>query len=408
MKRVLIIVGILSLCLGISSQQQQYDLTVTNISVPIRVYQGKSFVEDLTIADFEVLENGIPQNVAALYLIKSTDVARREADKDPGQSLSRHFYFLFQITEYDARITDAINYFFKEIFLAGDTLTLMTPAKEYTLAHTALKNKTPESLAKEMQNVVRKDTSMGASNYRAVVQDLQRVVRAIYVAGSFGTQTGDTSGNTSAASTQGFQLPTLSGSYRQTLEKLDQLRFVDEKQFVYFAQSLKRLQGQKHVFFFYEREYRPELSPQVVNQMMTMYQDEANIQGDLQDLFQFYNRQPRFDPDRMKIVFSDSASLLHFIFMDRQVEQITGVSMKEQSEDVFSTFVEVARATGGLVNATQNPGFAMQNALQFSETYYLLYYSPQEYIKDGQFKTIEVRVKNPDYRVLHRSGYIAN
>jgi hypothetical protein len=407
MKKTLILLGVFVLCLGLSSQQQ-FDVTVTNISVPVRVYHDAQFVDNLTIADFEVLDNGVPQKVEALYLIKSTDVARKEAPADVQDPLNRHFYFLFQITEYDARITDAIDYFFKEVFLPGDQLTLMTPAKEYVLAHTAVKNKSPESLAREMQNVIRGDTSMGASNYRALVQDLQRIVRAIYVAGSFGSQTGDTSGSTTGSAAQGFQLPTLLANYRQTLEKLDQVRFVDEKKFLGFAQRLKRLNGQKHIFFFYEREYRPELSERVVNQMMSMYQDEPNILGDLQDLFQFYQRQPRFDPYRMKVYFSDASGLLHFIFMDRQVQSITGVNMREQSEDVFSTFVEVAQATGGLVNSTNNPGFALQNALKYSDTYYLLYYSPAKYVKDGQFKTIQVRLKNPDYRVLHRAGYIAN
>ncbi len=408
MKRVFIVVAILGLCLGLSSQQQQFEVTVTNISVPIRVYHDTQFVEDLTIADFEVLENGVLQRIEALYLIKSTDVARKDTVKEIPATLNRHFYFLFQITEYDARITDAIDYFFKEVFLSGDRLTLMTPAKEYNLAHTAIKNKSPESLAREMQNLIRADTSRGASSYRALVQDLQRVVRAIYVAGSFGTRTGDTSGSTTATDAQGLQLPNLLANYRQTLENLDQLRFVDENKFLNFALRLKRQNGQKHVFFFYEREYRPQLSDRVVSQMMSMYQDEPNILGDLQDLFQFYQRQPRFSPDRMKVAFADSSGLLHFIFMDRQVESITGVTMREQSEDVFSTFIEVAQATGGLVNSTNNPGFALQNALKFSDTYYLLYYSPQQYVKDGQFKTIQIKVKNPDYKVLHRAGYIAN
>ncbi len=358
--------------------------------------------------DFEVFENGVPQKIQALYLIKSTDVARKEAPAEISALLSRHFYFLFQLTEYDARITDAIDFFFRDIFREGDRLTLMTPAKEYNLSHSALDQKPPDRIANEMQNLIRNDTSRGASGYRSMVQDLQRIVRAIYIAGSFGARTGDTSGNTSATDAQGYQLPTLLSNYRQTLEKLDQLRFVDERKFLQFALRLKKQAGQQQVFFFYEREYRPELSDSVVSQMMTTYQDQPNILGDIQDLFQFYQRQPRFNPDRMNMAFSDSSCLFHFIFMDRQVQPVTGVSMREQSEDVFSTFVEVAQATGGQVNSTQNPGFALQSALEFSDTYYLLYYSPQMYIKDGQFKNIEVRVKNPDYKVLHRAGYIAN
>jgi hypothetical protein len=39
------------------------------------------------------------------------------------------------------------------------------------------------------------------------------------------------------------------------------------------------------------------------------------------------------------------------------------------------------------------------------ENYYLIYYSPKNYIQDGKFRKIEVKVKNRKYRVTHRAGY---
>jgi hypothetical protein len=46
--------------------------------------------------------------------------------------------------------------------------------------------------------------------------------------------------------------------------------------------------------------------------------------------------------------------------------------------------------------------------VEASENYYLLYYRPQAYRADGRFRTIKVRVKGRSYRVLHRSGYLAD
>jgi hypothetical protein len=47
-------------------------------------------------------------------------------------------------------------------------------------------------------------------------------------------------------------------------------------------------------------------------------------------------------------------------------------------------------------------------AVQDSENYYLLYYSPKNYTADGKFKKITVKVKGQNYRITHRSGYIAD
>ena len=43
-----------------------------------------------------------------------------------------------------------------------------------------------------------------------------------------------------------------------------------------------------------------------------------------------------------------------------------------------------------------------------AESYYLLYYSPKNYVVDGKFKSIEIKVKGDKYRVTHRVGYYAD
>jgi hypothetical protein len=50
----------------------------------------------------------------------------------------------------------------------------------------------------------------------------------------------------------------------------------------------------------------------------------------------------------------------------------------------------------------------MKAAVEASESYYLLYYIPRPYAKDGKFKGITVRVKRPDVRFVHRAGYFAD
>ena len=68
----------------------------------------------------------------------------------------------------------------------------------------------------------------------------------------------------------------------------------------------------------------------------------------------------------------------------------------------------MARATGGFFDSSANTEVLFKQAVEASENYYLLYYIPSNYKGDGQFKKIKVRVKNKNYKVIHRLGYFAN
>jgi hypothetical protein len=75
---------------------------------------------------------------------------------------------------------------------------------------------------------------------------------------------------------------------------------------------------------------------------------------------------------------------------------------------MFNSFSQVAHATGGITDSSQNPGPAFKNAVNLCESYYLLYYAPKAYKKDGTFKSIIVRLKDKAYMITHRLGYIAD
>jgi VWFA-related protein len=196
--------------------------------------------------------------------------------------------------------------------------------------------------------------------------------------------------------------------YKQTASQMEQQRLIDEKKILGFAGQLKNVPGQKNVLFIYQREFRPEIQQNVVNRMVASYQDRPDILAAIQDLFMLYSRDVSLNPDRIRQAFSDAGISLYFIFMNKEPENVAGINMQEQSEDVFKVFSQVAQATGGTVDTSQNPATGFQHALERSKNYYLLYYSPENYKKDGQFKHIIVRMKNPNYTVLHRMGYYAN
>jgi len=360
---------------------------------------GNLFVNTLTPQDFEIYEDGQLQDLKSFYLVKNTNLQKQEGSSWSTPNTTRRFFILFQFLDYNPQLNDAIDYFFKNILLPDDTLTVITPLKRYTLPREALETKTREQISKELQNLVRKDTKIGAGDYNSLLNDLKKIVRNI----SGTPMTGMESDSGSGFGLE-FQLP----RYKDTLQRLDEIRMVDQRKFLIFASQMKRMEGQKIVFFFYQREFRPEINPRILNQLMSLYQDQPNIMGQVQDLFTMYNRATRMDVTQISQAFSDASVMFNFIFMNKEPEDIRGIKMHEQSEDVFDTFVQVADSSGGIIDNSQNPSDGFKLATNACQEYYLLVYNPKNYQKDGKFKNITIIVRNKNYKVSYRKGYYAN
>jgi len=94
--------------------------------------------------------------------------------------------------------------------------------------------------------------------------------------------------------------------------------------------------------------------------------------------------------------------------MGKTPESIAGIVMREQSEDIFKLYSRVAQATGGIIDNSQNPASAIKDVLKKREKCYLLVFTPSPGPKDGTFKPITVQIKDKDYKVVSRQGYILN
>ena len=116
-----------------------------------------------------------------------------------------------------------------------------------------------------------------------------------------------------------------------------------------------------------------------------------------------------FDAERIKQAYSDSSVAIHFLFLTKRPDNpAPEIYYREQSEDIFSAFYQLAQATGGYTIASANAFAAFKKAVTASENYYLLYYTPKDYKSDGKFHNIKVKITGKSYRVLHRAGYLAD
>ncbi|MBN1274095.1 MAG: hypothetical protein JXB26_17665 [Candidatus Aminicenantes bacterium] len=392
------------------SQQETHDVSVINIEIPVRVFQGDIFVDDLSLKDFEVYEDGKKQKIEAVYLVKKTNIAREEGNRQFAPEVARNFILFFEITDFLPRIVKALDYFFENVIQPGDELTIITPIKTYHLKSRALEVKSKEEILDQLRTIIRRDTMIGSAEYRSAITELEKVARILSQSISEG-QEQSTSTNVEEFSTNTEEEQPLDMQitrYRNLLSKMENIRTINQKKMMDFAEYLKEKTGQKYVYVFYEREYIPKIENRILNQYLYMHQGRPDVIHSIMDLFDFYKRSIPFNLDTVKRVYADSAISIHFLFITPPPPHISGITFAEQSEDIYSAFREMADSTGGLSDTSSNAEASLKRAIQASENYYLIYYTPSNYKRDGKFRKIEVKVKNRNLRVSFRAGYIAH
>jgi len=407
MKKHTILLAILVLGLTLFSQEIQEEAVAINIEVPVRVFKGKTFINNLTIDDFEIYEDGILQKVEAVYLIKKMDIVREdtemkkeEARKIFAPKVSRNFVFLFEIHEYLPKIGKAIEYFFNDVYVTGDALTVITPLKTYRFNYEVLERLSKKEISKELIGQLRKDTMKCTAEYRGLLRDLEDVK-------TFEKSLLDTPMDPRALARM---------MHSNISTKLRNLRYLDENKLLEFVDVLKKTEGPKHVFFFLQKLQIPII--------------RYNPVFDTDDLEEF-EAYMAVDETKIKRIFSDSSITAHMIYitklsdLDIMERERGGVSMTNTDEydtsqttmprvlqdisgSIFSSFKDIAEATGGIVDSSTNAAASFKKAAEASENYYLLYYSPKNYVANGKFKEIKIKVKGQRYRISHRAGYIAD
>jgi VWFA-related protein len=395
--------------LALFAQELAHYVGVVNVEVPVRVYKGDTFVDHLTLDDFLVYDDGKLQQIEAVYLVKKTDIARGEGQKG-GPPLgvkplvARQFVLFFELSDYLSELDRTIDIFFDRVLLPGDNLMIVTPMKNYSMRAEALARKPKETVKEDLRAILRRDILIGGAEYRTTIDDMFRELSR------------KPAGEPDLPLDQKFM------QYDLYLQKLENLRKVDEKSLIGFASLLKGMPGQKYVYMFYQRENIPQFSPRAEMMTMAANNDVVASLGFLQS-FQLFSRDPSFNVDAVKKAYADSSIAVHFLYLTKMPAGKVSVNqyklaeqggsltdeviLAEKSEDIYSAFNEVARATGGISDSSSNAAAAFTRAVDASENYYLLYFKPRDAKPDGRFHEITVKVKSGSYRITHRAGYFA-
>lgn len=368
------------------AQEIQHESIVVNIEVQTRVFRGKNFIDNLTKDDFLIYEDGVLQDIDAVYLIRKTEIQREDTEMRPEEAqqifapdVSRNIVLQFDMKDYLPKIDEALDQFVENFLSPGDTLTVMTPVKTYNFKKEALSFIPKDRIAEQLKDLVRRDINLGSVEYKSLIRDYMNLYRSE------------------------MELDLKLYMMQDKIREIQNNRYLPKKIMEDFAEYLKDMSGQKFVFFFYQNETLP-LPPFAV--------EDPKYFEFISEIMSFV----AFDPEMIKQTFSDSSISLHFLYVTKNRYSLGDVENRGQSDmsiqdissNMFGILGGIAKATGGITESSANAAAMFEKAAIATENYYLLYYTPKEYKIDGKFKNIEVKVKDKNYRITHRQGYFAN
>jgi len=244
MKKLVLLISILIFGSAYFAQDIQHQVGVVNIEVPVRVFKGSKFIDDLTIDDFEIYEDRILQKIEAVYLINKNSIKKQEGEQQFSPKITRNFVLLFEITEYLPKIKKSIEYFFNYVIQPGDSLMVITPIKTYNFKSEAIKKLPKNIIIDQLKGKLRKDTQLGNSEYWSVIKDMK-----------------------TSLLDPDLDIEEKLQNYESSLHRLEGMRTINGKKLLEFASYLKGLEGQKHVFLFYQKELIPKIDYKTIMQL---------------------------------------------------------------------------------------------------------------------------------------------
>ncbi len=251
-----------------------------------------------------------------------------------------NYILIFQATDYDSKMGDAVDFFFKKILKPEDHLSIITPANPYNFPPQTRQAYPIEKLISRTQEVLRRDITVGVANYQQLLDGMMQVVREI----SGGT-------DPSSLSPIGADMKVYLIQYRQLLGNMRSLRKLNENLFMQLAGLFKKETGKNYLYIFYQKELRVIPSRNALQNLKQSYQYKA----DAVELFEEESSEEFLDVEKVSMALQDASVTLNFIYLNKDDKRKEGLEYKEFSGDVYNVLSKLAAATGGLIEATSKP-----------------------------------------------------
>jgi hypothetical protein len=363
-------------------------LTFTTLSqgiekkVIFRAYEKNQFYSGLQMKNLRLYENRQPRQITSLCLVQGNKIIQRQGDSKLGLDPRRQFILVFSLRDYDANIDRTIDHFFHNIYLPGDTLSLLTPEKTYQLRPRTLKYKTAGQIADSLKALIRKDTIQGSQKYHSLMEEMITAVREV------------------TTRTNLFSLEETLTRYHQVLIALENVRIIQQKRIIEYIFSTELSSRPPMLILFYDREYKPDFPTRTLQQLKVQWQDRQEIAQPLNELFELYRRDANFNIPQLESEVIQRKMTVYSIFFRNKFVQIRNVYMKEYSEDMFVLFDRLSKASGGMLDMSANPLPAFKKMAAQIHNYYCVTFETPENTGKVPY-TLKIQCQNAKLAFAH-------
>jgi hypothetical protein len=267
-----------------------------------------------------------------------------------------NYFLIFQLTEYNAKLSDAVDYFFEKILNPGDQLLILSPLKPYNYSQKTLQTQPKEKLIEMTKKILKRDIASNAAYHQQILNAMTQIV--ISIAEELGTS--PTGSSASGGSRLESQTKAYLVNYRQLLENLHNLRKLNEDLFLKLAELFKKTTGKNRLYIFYQKELR--IIPN--RETMDVLLENRDLKFDANEVFIQDSTKEFINVERVSHVLKESLVTLSFFYLNKQEKRRRDLEYKEFSTDIYNVFSKLARATGGIVISTSKPEAALKKAAE--------------------------------------------
>jgi hypothetical protein len=406
----------LVLSLRLFAQQEEplkETVSVINVEVPVRVFDGDQAVPGLNKDDFQIFEDGKPQIINGFYMQRKKMNAAAGASNQESHapvSLGRYFVLVYRIHEYNQPLQDSLDYLFRSVLQPDDQLLVMVNNRKLNFERLGSH---PQALGQIVE--VLKEAC--AANHNEMFNYLKQIEQSFDMS-QFKLALSGRGENLSPEYLESFLK-----SYLTTWKEFKRrYLFLDIDKYYNFARHLEHVKKEKWVLNFYQLEQFPDIafSGQLVQELrgyivgmesaedITISAQALILRKAIQDIEMEMKMADDFPSAEVSKLFYKVNATFHSFFM--RVAEDSGspeLQFRNIATDIENSLRSIAEKTGGSLLASNDLTQSLVAVSKKEDVYYMLTYEPGNAKKIGKIKVI-VNKKNYDveYDNNIRADYI--
>jgi hypothetical protein len=407
MKNTFLFIICISLCFSsLFSQQQketsQHDtiveeVNVVNVLVPVRVFDKNKPVEGLKKENFKLYENGKLQRINTFQTF-SRQIKRDAADLKAVRGIKpepRFFVLIFNVFDYNDDVDKGINAFFDNVYRESDKVVILTPERTFNINNSREMLESRPVLKKMLKLYSKKAKIELNRLFKLLEQEVQQFFETYFVdvaAKAFIT------------------------NYKRLWKEFSRKYLVpDVKRFFWFADVLKKVNMEKWVIVFQQREVFPQFKArsrieQRIKDFISgnpTFPTTPLLQQMLIKLDYVFKVSQNFPLEKVQEAFFRANATFHVLLFRTQKSTMSqDFEYAEAVSDYENSFRAISRATGGDVILTNKLAQSLEKVSQQKDVYYILSYSPIN--AHNKNRKIKIKVNEKGGRGKLNAYYVKN